>query len=167
MPGNEDNLTGAERELAAALGTLTAAPTGINRDRLMFQAGRASIRRPYRIWAVAASALAVVLAVHVVAGPHKPAPEQVAHRPAAPALQLPLPSSVAGIDLPGPGETEYIRLREEVLAHGLSALPEPIASAEPAEAPDAWCTPPDRPRTVTIPIGIRILLKLSYLGDES
>ena len=51
-------LTPAELELEAALGSLRPAPPGIDRDRLMFSAGRASVRNPVRRWPAASAALA-------------------------------------------------------------------------------------------------------------
>jgi hypothetical protein len=56
-------LTPADRELEAALGSLTPAGTGIDRDGLMFDLGRSSGGRQLRIWQGASGLMMAVLAM--------------------------------------------------------------------------------------------------------
>ena len=55
---DRDELTPAQREFAGALGALRpAAPAGISRDRLLFEAGAAAARRSVFRWRAAAAVL--------------------------------------------------------------------------------------------------------------
>lgn len=114
----------------AALASLSPAPSGVDRDRLMFLAGTASAGRSRAHWTwPAATAATTLLAVWLGA--------MLAVRPAAP-----LGGPIAG-DQPGPaGETsspvqramavgddaepiraDYLVLRRKVLSEGVDALP--------------------------------------------
>ncbi len=66
---NENGLTPAERELEAALGGLKPARASLNRDRVMFLAGRNSVRGQRRAWQGAAACLAVALVVSILSRP--------------------------------------------------------------------------------------------------
>ena len=68
----EERLTPPERELEAALGGLSPAPPTLDRDRLMFRAGQASMRRRTRGWQGLAAALALTTTVSIVL---RPAPD--------------------------------------------------------------------------------------------
>ncbi len=70
----EEQLTPPERELEAALGGLTPALPTLDRDRLMFRAGQASMRRRTRGWQGLAAALALTTTVSIVL---RPAPSAV------------------------------------------------------------------------------------------
>ena len=70
----EKRLTPPERELEAALGSLSPAAPTLDRDRLMFRAGQASTRRRARAWQGLAAALAVTTTVSIVL---RPAPSAV------------------------------------------------------------------------------------------
>jgi hypothetical protein len=136
----DDRLTPSERELEAALGGLKPARAGTNRDRFMFQAGRASGRRQNRLWQAVSCCLGIVLAASLV---YRQAPPTVA-TPApivATHVQDPPPTEIAGryYDLPatrysGP-ISEYLRMRAAVLRRGIDALPasHPAPAAEDEE----------------------------------
>jgi hypothetical protein len=134
----DDRLTPSERELEAALGGLKPARAILNRDQLMFQAGRASARRQNRLWQAVSVCMAVVLAVSIV---YRPTTRAVEPRPVAVANRV----EHAG---PAPSPTlltrrvteqryfapvnDYVRMRSEVLRRGIDALP----TSHPAPATD-------------------------------
>ncbi len=123
---DEQTLTPAEQELASALGGLVPAAAGIDRDRMMFQAGRASARRRGYVWQGATAALAFALGLSVIG---LPAPRQV-ERIVYVTKEVPgLPGEHwASADSPRRAsdlsqvEGSYLELRNEVLARGLDAL---------------------------------------------
>jgi len=132
-------------ELAAveeALAQLTPSTSGVNRDRLMFQAGRRSARRARWSWPLAAAATAlvgVILGLQLAPRPDAPDPGAMAARGHAPSDYRPEERDMAAsghgtpVSRPAPTEQErrqaretaaYMRLRDRVLAEGLDALPE-------------------------------------------
>lgn len=131
----EEQLTPAEAELEAALRSLRPARAAIDRDRLMFRAGRASARRGGRIWLGTAVILGAALGLSLA---FRPGPQEVVRvvevqrepDPARPPAAPPLTHALArSVDWSGRGQ--YLRLRREVLAKGLDALPEPETTAAP------------------------------------
>lgn len=136
----EERLTPAESELESALRSLRPARAAIDRDRLMFQAGRASARRGGRVWLGATMALAAALGVSLVV---RPGPREVVRivrvEAEAPKPEVtPARSFIAAraIRAGRLGRGEYLRLREEVLAKGLDALPQPETTAAPEPRED-------------------------------
>ena len=130
----EEALTPAERELETALKGLSPARPTIDRDRMIFLAGRASARRRGRIWQGAAGALAacLVLTIALRPGPREIVPiEPTVARPAG---LVAAPDPAPGRSEPPPPTGQYITLRAEVLAGGLDVLAEtePSLPAEPA-----------------------------------
>ncbi len=132
----EENLNPELEEVEALLGGLKPARVIVDRDRLMFKAGRGSAcQRSRWVWPGIAAALAVSLVGVLL---HRPAPQQVerivyvpaelaqpsvppgpAISPAMPTFE-PRPAPV----LPTiPNEGNYLQLRREVLEHGVDALP--------------------------------------------
>ena len=123
--------------LEASLGKLAPCPAALDRDRLLFEAGRASAR-PGRLWqgaAAAASLTAAALALLLVLRPapvtvveprvvyvhERPAPQPAPEDPATP------PAEVATADDEAPvPQTEYLRRRQEVLRWGVDMLPPPV-----------------------------------------
>ena len=82
---DEQPLNPAERELEAALGALHPAQVPIDRDRMMFEAGRCSVR-PRRgpiVWQTLSSALAAALVVSVSLHRQPREVERVVYVPAA------------------------------------------------------------------------------------
>ncbi len=130
------NLTPAERELEAALAALSPAAPAIDRDALMFRAGRASGRRRNHAWQAATAVLALAFGVSLVtrfsppSAGHPAVPLAVA--PAA-APEAPNPSSATAtlwpLLPPVQSPAAYSRLRATVLAHGADALSLPPGSA--------------------------------------
>jgi len=152
------------KAVEAALGSLAPAPGRLDRDRVMYQAGRASVRRPSLAragWPALAASLAVLALgeaaalstrpsvryvdrVAVVREPATPTP------PPAPAIipepepeperQLARDAAPETLRLPflalTRAETDYQKLRARVLRDGLDGLPEPPAyRAQPGGRP--------------------------------
>ena len=123
---DEEILTPAEQELASVLGGLVPAAAGIDRDRMMFQAGRASARRRGYVWQGATAALAFALGLSVIT---LPAPRQIERLvyvtkevPGLPGEQWASTGSPRRESGSSKIEGSYLELRNEVLAHGLDAL---------------------------------------------
>ncbi len=131
-------------EVATALAALAPRPPALDRDRLLFHAGRASAPRPWfwRLTTAGSTALAAVLAALLLFRP-APAPvERIVYirvEPAppkadAPPAAAPAESEPPAVPLyPWPA-TPYARMEDKVLRWGLDGL------AEPPAPPDA---PPD------------------------
>ena len=168
---DEQHLTPAQRELEAALASLAPAGPGIDRDRLLYHAGLAAGRSACRRWAAAATAAAVVLAavLAVVATFPRGATERIVYvRPAAakpdrPHRLEPWTVQVATGDAARP---EYLRLRREVLARGLGALPAAASAGGVSEMNEEYRQLLSRPAAQ--PLG-RLLKLWTFLhtGDES
>jgi len=129
-------------EVASALGALRPNPPALDRDRLLFRAGRASAPRPWLSWltAAASTAAAVVLAALLV---FQTAPPPVEHvvvvrdqvpAPPAPPKQdeaPPPPATAEASPPPYPWpSTPYQRLEDNVLRWGLDGVPQPPPAAE-------------------------------------
>jgi hypothetical protein len=153
---NDDQRDTGPTELAAfqaALARLSPAPDGINLARLLFRAGQLSA--PRRSWilpcATAASTILVVVLGSVLLIPpvrqpaerivtvYVPVPSVPTHQ-----LEVSTPSTNDSLALPSAsissaGDTDYLRLRSEVLTHGLDALPQPTmwSTAMPAVDTDS------------------------------
>ncbi len=64
MDNSENILSPEEKELAEALGSLKpAANSALNRDTLMFKAGKASSRKRYRFWQATSICMLAILAI--------------------------------------------------------------------------------------------------------
>ena len=137
---NDDRLTPSERELEAVLGGLRPAHSKMNRDRVMYLAGRMSTRGQNRIWQGLSFCLVAMLVVSIVSKPRRPAteirPEIVAD--ATPNMtgrgfsaRLPEPFERRGFE----SFVNYVRTRRAVLDRGMEALPAsraaPPAGGEP------------------------------------
>jgi len=138
MPQHQ-RLTPAEDELAAALGALAPTRPAIDRDRLLYQAGRAAGRRTARLWQGASAVLAACLVVAVVVpagGPTEPG-ANIANRPDR-STEVPIAPAGRNDVAPAPGPASplggsYAQLRDAVLAHGMEALPPMVESSPAAE----------------------------------
>jgi hypothetical protein len=107
-------------ELEAALGALSPRKVTIDRDALMYRAGRSAGARPWR-WATALTSLvAVVLAGALLI---RPTVDRFVPVPAP----APSPTSPAEVEPPptagGAGPASYLYLQEQVLNRGLDGLP--------------------------------------------
>jgi hypothetical protein len=137
----QEPLTPADLELERALGTLCPMGAGIDRDALMFRAGRQSLARGGQGWRISTVALTLALGASILFNAwqgSKPM-EQVVVQPTAqqqqtaePIVYLPSPSP----EVPRIAQDNYLKLRSEVLAKGLDALPPPQYSQGPSEAPE-------------------------------
>jgi len=123
---DKNQLSPAQRELEQALSGLQPMGTSIDRDRLMFLAGRRSVRRGY-FWpgltTVFAAAFVVSLAMQLPSG-HI----QYAKHPGLEGkpITLTVSESIAGdreTRSPSSSRPNYLDLRDKVLARGLDALP--------------------------------------------
>ena len=132
MDGRE-SLTPAERELEEALSALQAAPTSIDRDRLLFAAGRASVGRWRWAWPSVSAALLAALVVSLVARGEPQVVERVVE------VTVPQPEverlAAAAPDAPADAKAgdlsdlaAYAKLQRELLAHGVEAIPKPRCS---------------------------------------
>jgi hypothetical protein len=120
---NNNGLTPQEQELAAALGDLAPTRAGLSRDRVMFAAGQASIRRRNRIWQGISSGLVILLLVSIVS---RPTPvtielrgETVAHNAWRTAPETPAPIDEDRAQ----AFRQYVRTRRAVLDRGVEVLP--------------------------------------------
>jgi hypothetical protein len=135
----EKELPGDLKALEAALGGLKPAAGAIDRDRLMYLAGQASVDRGKRLarfgWPLATAALVVISVtlggrLYALSGRL----EQVAQKERSPAVEnrqvasggLPRESvalSTPRVQTAGGGGLDYIELRSAVLSGGVDALP--------------------------------------------
>lgn len=151
----EMNLPEELQEMERMLGALAPeAPPAVDRDRLMFAAGRtAAMRGPganARLWKGLCGVLTAACAVlwlaprsgPAIATAPPPLPPQVA---GAPDQESPMPLSLHQADASSPGAATlpYWQLRDRVLAQGLSALPAAPASGATAAASPPIFTSPD------------------------
>ncbi len=137
-------------EVAAALAGLRPNPPALDRDRLLFNAGRVSVSRPWlwRLTAAASTTLAAVLAAVLLLRPAPPAVERVVYvrvEPPTPPKTDPAPPAVpveSEPAVPPPlyssPSTPYTRLEDRVLRWGLDGLAEPTpAPPSPPETLDS------------------------------
>ncbi len=125
---NTDGLTPIDRELEAVLGGLRIAPGAISRDRVMFDAGRASARRRNRLWQSSAAVLALALLVSITSRPTSTWPEHSTETVARQQISIdPVVQSAAQAQ---PFDFEraqafrqYIRMRRAVLDRGVEVIP--------------------------------------------
>jgi len=121
-------------DLAGALRQLQPSVAALNRDRLMFQGGRASVRRGWA-WPLATAVssllnLGLGLALLLQPAPRQlvenppqvvPQPEEPPATPATPDL----PPLAYSPDSPDWNDTAYHRLQEQLSRWGLDAVPTP------------------------------------------
>lgn len=138
---NDDGITPQQRELEAALASLTPAPASLDRDRLMFAAGRVSVRHRTYLWQGMAAMLAVLLTVSVVAE-RRPAegPSHLEVVARTPAPEVPLGVASLPTEPVDRQEAEafrqYMRTRRAVLDRGVDALPvSPAVERRPVDPP--------------------------------
>jgi hypothetical protein len=147
---DETRLTPSEREIEAALGGLRPARAPMNRDRVMFDAGRTSARRQNRIWQGVSGCLGIVLLVSVMNRPMTTAVETGTNTVASNVQEsLPLSTASQRHDWSDHGRpdavTDYVRMRRAVLEQGIEALP------APSPAPSFYDEPLMRERLKRIP----------------
>jgi hypothetical protein len=145
---DKDNLTPAERELEGALRGLKPAGVSIDRDRLMFAAGRASAGRSVFRWRVTSAAAAVLVgsmaltSLSRLGGPQGGEKIVYVNQPAATpsAPQQQQPSRVATVErdeiplrstllITSTGEPNTLSIRDRALRWGVSAALPPARPA--------------------------------------
>ncbi len=118
---NQENLSPAEKALESALGQLKPAADRMNRDELMFNAGRASAGRKGP-WQTLSGVLTVLLLSSVLIRPDSNQSRQLASAPNPAAFEV-----ARAVDRPvraeSNGSLEYVTLRQNVVERGLDALP--------------------------------------------
>ena len=147
--------------IESALGGLIPVSAGLDRDRLMFQAGVLSRSRSGRagwVWPSVAAVLSLAVACESVFLAWRPAPRVVerivvVHEPVAPspaepprdrAAPLLAPVVISSQDVESPDaipealayltatrNSDYLRLQDMVLRFGLDAFPEPVRRSAP------------------------------------
>lgn len=119
---NDEVMTPSERELEAALSGLRPVRSAIDRDRVMFCAGRASVRRSTRLWQGLSSALMVLLLASVLTRPFAGESERGSETVARPVVR----ASHRAIEPVDQGQIEafrqYVRTRRAVLNRGVEAI---------------------------------------------
>ena len=163
---DEGTLTPTERQLEAALGALAPARAGIDRDALMFRAGRASSRRGTHAWRATTLVLAAALVVSLLERPGRRVVERIVRVEVEKPAPSPAPTAGPGAQPPTvevrldlaqwEARARYVELLNRVARQGPSALPRPRAPVLPQT--DALEGLPDiRPR---LPRGglLRVLL---------
>ncbi len=130
--------------LESALAGLAPVRADISRDRMLFRAGQAAVRRRNRLWPCATAALAVLSAALGAALVLRPGPttvERIVY------VRVPVPSPAAADPAPAsaplreetpaaaeeaPTDPAYLLLRREVVERGADALPPVAAWSAPA-----------------------------------
>ncbi len=135
--------------LEQALAALAPAPGRLDRDQLMFRAGRASVPRRGWLWPATAAALVLLssgLGLTLALRPDRPAVERIVYkykeRPApvqpqravTPDRPRVAPAAAAPAEDPSPAATPHLRLQEQILRWGLDAVPDLPASPAPEPA---------------------------------
>ena len=117
----EESLTPAEQELESVLGQLKPAPNTLNRDELMFNAGRAAAGKK-QPWQMLSGVLTVLLLCLVLirSDMHGPRESSSPHDPGqfrmGQTIYRPVQTAPAG-------SLAYPTLRRSIVRHGLDALP--------------------------------------------
>jgi hypothetical protein len=132
---NEKSLSELERSLAE----LTPSAAGLDRDRLMYAAGKAAATPRLRYaWPAASGALTALAASLALVLIMRPAPEiRIVHVPVQVVPAVPEPEDIDAppAAVPEPARPispfSYWRLQESAVQHGLDAPPDPPVDAAP------------------------------------
>ena len=118
---NQEDLSPAEKALESALGQLTPAANRMNRDELMFNAGRASggSKGP---WRMLSGVLTVLLLGSVLIRPGLNGPRELSSPPDVTQYEMARMSNIP-IQVESRGSLEYVTLRQEIVERGLDAFP--------------------------------------------
>lgn len=120
---NDEGMTSSDRELEAALAGLAPTRPGIDRDRLMFCAGRASLRRRNHLWQGVSSAQATLLLASVLTRPVLTDGGSAPEASGLPVADV-SPRSLAPVDQERiEAFRHYVRTRRAVLDRGIEAIP--------------------------------------------
>ncbi len=111
----EENLTPAEQALESALGQLKPVSNIMNRDKLMFNAGRASVGRK-QPWQILSGALTILLLCSVIIRPNLNTKTEVKKQ-----FQI-ARSQTEPAKIESPDSLAYPKLRESIIKNGMDAL---------------------------------------------
>jgi hypothetical protein len=117
---NEEDLTPAEQELESALGQLKPIANTLNRDVLMFNAGRATAGKK-RPWQMFSGVLVVLLLCSVLVRPDLNEVRNLSSGPEPGEFQM-AQSSYQPVQAESSGSLEYPMLRQNIVRYGLDAL---------------------------------------------
>ena len=117
----EEGLTPAERELESALGRLKPAANTLNRDELMFNAGRAVAGRA-RPWQIFSGVLMALLFCSVLIRPDIYGSRE-SSRPEDPGRFRVAHTTYRPMQTKSPGPLVYPALRRDIVRYGLDAWP--------------------------------------------
>ena len=117
---NKENLTGAEQELESVLGQLKPIANTLNRDVLMFNAGRATAgkRRP---WQMLSGVLIVLLLCSVWVRPDLNGARSLSSGPGPGEFQM-TQTLYQPVQAESSGSLTYPMLRQNIVMYGLDAL---------------------------------------------
>jgi hypothetical protein len=117
---NEENLNPAEQELESALGQLKPIANTLNRDVLMFNAGRATAGKK-RPWQMLSGVLTVVLLCSVWIRPDLNGTQNLSSVPEP--GELPMAQTLyQPVQAESSGSLTYPVLRQNIVRYGLDAL---------------------------------------------
>jgi hypothetical protein len=117
---NEENLNPAEQELESVLGQLKPIANTLNRDALMFNAGRATVGKKLP-WQMLSGALIVLLLCSVLVRPDLNGTRSLSSGPEPGEFQM-MQTSYQPVQAESPGSLAYPMLRQNIVRYGLDAL---------------------------------------------
>ncbi|MCP4609387.1 MAG: hypothetical protein GY845_11805 [Planctomycetes bacterium] len=117
---NEENLNPAEQELESALGQLKPIANTLNRDVLMFNAGRATVGKK-RPWQMLSGVLVVLLLCSVWVRPDLNGTQSLPSGPEPGEFQM-AQASYQPAQAESPDSLVYPTLRQNIVKYGLDAL---------------------------------------------
>ena len=116
----EENLTPAEQALESALGQLKPIANTLNRDVLMFNAGRASVGRK-QPWQMLSGVLTILLLCSVLIRPDLNGVQSLPSGPEPSQFQI-AQIQYQPVQAESPDLLAYPMLRDNIVRHGLDAL---------------------------------------------
>ncbi len=130
---NEESLNPAEKELESVLGQLKPIANTLNRDVLMFNAGRATAGKK-RPWQMLSSVLIVLLLCSVWIRPDLNGTQSLSSDPEPGEFQM-AQASYQPVPAESPDSLAYPMLRQNIVRYGLDALQfqEGMSHSEPVE----------------------------------
>ena len=134
----EEGLTPAEQALESALGQLKPAASTLNRDELMFNAGRAAVGRK-QPWQMLSGLLTVLLLCSVLIRPDVRGPGE-SSSPGDPVQYQMAQTVYRPVQTESTGPLAYPRLRRNIVRHGLDALTfeQGTSSSSPYKSRKQW-----------------------------
>jgi hypothetical protein len=117
----EEGLSPAEQELESALGQLKPAANTLNRDELMFNAGRAAAGKK-QLWQMLSGVLMVLLLCSVLIRPDVRGPREPSSRFDSGQFRMAL-TTYRPVQTESAGSLAYPALRRNIVRNGLDALP--------------------------------------------